>query len=176
MTLKPRIAAAYRGRPCTIAIIWLYPLFCLFAIIQSIHFMWIILLGISPSSDIGSAQHKGRFALYNCLVLGHTEFPGVQRIYCNPFPAKTFYGSHRLDPVMIRPPGIDHGAFVVSQETVWYARVLLLFLTSAQTDTGSKSFDCELVSTMETYDDTENGCNMIYMYYMYYMYYTWYMH
>jgi hypothetical protein len=125
-----------------------------------------------------SAQHKGHFALYNCLVLGHTEFPGVpvQRIYCNPFPAKTFYGSHRLDPVMIRPPGIDHGAFVVSPETVWYARVLLLFSASAQTDTGSKSFDCALVSTMETYDDPENGCNMIYMYYTYYTYYTSYMH
>ncbi len=35
-----------------------------------------------------SAQHKGHLALYNCLVLGHTKFPGVQRIYCNPFPAK----------------------------------------------------------------------------------------
>ena len=61
---------------------------------------------------------------------------------------------------MIRPPGIDHGAFVVSQETVWYARVLLLFSASAQTDTGPKSFDCALVSTMETYDDPENGWYM----------------
>ncbi len=62
---------------------------------------------------------------------------------------------------MIQPPGIDHGVFVVSPETVWYARVLLLFSASAQTDTGSKSFDCALVSTMETYDDPENGCNMM---------------
>ena len=35
-----------------------------------------------------SAQHRGHFALYNCLVLGHTKFPGVQRICCSPFPAK----------------------------------------------------------------------------------------
>ena len=104
-----------------------------------------------------SAQHRGHFALYNCLVLGHTKFPGVQRIYCSPFPAKKFYGSHRLDPVFIRPPGINKGAFVVSPDTVWYARVLLLFSASAQTDTGSKSFDCAFVSTMETYDDPENG-------------------
>ncbi len=123
-----------------------------------------------------SAQHKGHFALYNCLVLGHTNFPGVQRIYCNPFPAKTFYGSHRLDPVMIRPPRIDNGAVVVSPETVWYARVLLLFSASAKTDTGSKSFDCALVSTMETYDDPENGCYMYYMHYMYYTYYTYYVY
>lgn len=61
---------------------------------------------------------------------------------------------------MIRPPGIDNGAFVVSPETVWYARVLLLFTASAKTDTGSKSFDCALVSTMETYDDPENGWYM----------------
>ena len=58
---------------------------------------------------------------------------------------------------MIRPSGIDTGAFVVSPDTVWYARVLLLFSASAATDTGSKSFDCALVSTLETYDDTENG-------------------
>ncbi len=33
---------------------------------------------------------------------------------------------------MIRLPGIDHGAFVVSPSTVWYARVLLLFLPLLQ--------------------------------------------
>ena len=65
-----------------------------------------------------SALRKGHFALYSCLVLGHTKYKGVQRVYCNPFPAKTFYGSHRLDLVMIRPPGIDNGAFVVSPVTV----------------------------------------------------------
>ena len=41
-----------------------------------------------------SAQHKGHFALYNCLVLGYTKYNGVQRVYYNPFPAKPFYGSH----------------------------------------------------------------------------------
>jgi hypothetical protein len=104
-----------------------------------------------------SARRKGHFALYNCLVLGHTKYSGVQRVYCNPFPAKTFHASHRMDFVMILPPGIDNGAFVVSQDTVWYARVLLLFSASAATDTGSKSFDCALVSTQKSYDDPENG-------------------
>ena len=98
-----------------------------------------------------SALHKGHFSLYICLVLGHTKYSGVQRVYCNPFPAKPFHGCHRLDPVMIRPPGIDNGAFVVSPDSVWYARVLLLFTATAQTDTGSKTFDCALVSTLETY-------------------------
>jgi hypothetical protein len=44
-----------------------------------------------------------------------------------------FHGSHRLDSdmVMIKPPGIDNGAFVVSPDTVWYARVLLLFFERA---------------------------------------------
>jgi hypothetical protein len=65
---------------------------------------------------------------------------------------------------MIRPPGIDNGAFVVSPDTVWYARVLLLFSASAMTYTGSKSFDCALVSTLETYYDHGN--------YMYYSDYT----
>jgi hypothetical protein len=104
-----------------------------------------------------SAKRKGNFALFNCLVLGHTKYNGVQRVYCNPFPAKPFHCSHRLDMVIIRPPGIDNGGFVVSPETVWYAWVLLLFSASAMTDTGSKTFECALVSTLETYDDPENG-------------------
>ncbi len=62
-----------------------------------------------------------------------------------------------MELVMIRPPGIDNGAFVVSPESVWYARVLLLFSASAMTDTGSKSFDCALVSSWETHDDPGNG-------------------
>ncbi len=104
-----------------------------------------------------SAQRKGHFSLYNsgCLILGLTKYNGVQRVYCNPFPAKPFYGSHRLGPVMIRPPCLDHGAFVVSPDSVWYAQVLLLFSATSQTDTGSKTFECALVSTLETYDDPE---------------------
>jgi hypothetical protein len=30
-----------------------------------------------------SAGHKGHFALYTCLVIGHTKFNGVLRVYCN---------------------------------------------------------------------------------------------
>jgi len=110
-----------------------------------------------------SAQRKGHFALYNCLVLGHTKYNGVQRVYCNQFPAKPLYGpnygSYQLDLVMIWPPGTDNGAFVVTRDSVWYALVLLLFSASAQSDTGSKSFDCALVLKLETYYDPENGNN-----------------
>ena len=56
--------------------------------------------------------------------------------------------------------------FVVSPDTVWYARVLLLFSASAMTDTGSKSFDCALVSRMEAYNYPENSNYMHYIYYM----------
>ena len=91
-----------------------------------------------------SAGRMGHFALYNCVVLGHTKYKGVQRIYCNPFPAKPFHGCHRPDLVIIRPLGIDNGAFVVKPETVWYALVLLLFSTTVTTDTGSKAFNCAL--------------------------------
>ena len=28
-----------------------------------------------------SAVSKGHFALYNCLMLGHTKYKGVQRVY-----------------------------------------------------------------------------------------------
>ena len=119
-----------------------------------------------------SAQRKGHFALFNCLVIGHNKYKGVQRVYCNPFPAKPFHGSHRLDLVMIRPPGIDNGAFILSPNSVWYARVLLLFSASAMTDTGSKSFECALVSTLETYNDPENGKDDYYTYHSIYTHYA----
>jgi hypothetical protein len=114
-----------------------------------------------------STKRQGHFALFIFLVLGHIKYIGVQRVYCNPFPAKTFHGSHRLDIVMLRPPGIDYGAFVVSPDTVWYALALLLFSASAVTDTGSKSFECALVST---YDDPENGNYINYITYICYVY------
>ena len=72
-----------------------------------------------------SAKRKGHFALFNCLVLGHNKYKGVQRVYCNPFPKKMFYGGHRMDPVIIRPPGIDNGAFVVSPEKKSQAGMLV---------------------------------------------------
>jgi hypothetical protein len=30
-----------------------------------------------------SAQRKSHFSQYNCLVLGHTKYNGVKRVYCN---------------------------------------------------------------------------------------------
>ena len=137
---------------------------CIIRFILIIHIIFQVAALLGTLEFQESAKRKGHFALYNCLVLGHTKYKGVQRVYSNPFPAKPFHGSHRLDMVMIRPPGIDNGAFVVSPDTVWYARVLLLFSASAMTDTGSKSFECALVSTLETYDDPENG-----IYYITYM-------
>jgi hypothetical protein len=29
-----------------------------------------------------SAKRKGHFALFNCLVLGHTKDNGVQQVFC----------------------------------------------------------------------------------------------
>jgi hypothetical protein len=78
-------------------------------------------------TDSAQPEGKGHFSLYNCLVLGHTKYNGVQWVDCNPFPAKLFYGNHRLDIVMILPPVLDHRAFVVSPYSVCYALGLLLF-------------------------------------------------
>ena len=37
-----------------------------------------------------SARREGHFALYNCLVLGHTKYKGVQQVYCSLFPENYF--------------------------------------------------------------------------------------
>jgi hypothetical protein len=99
-----------------------------------IHIMFQVVALLVTLESQDSAKHKGHFALYNCLVLGHTKYSGVQRDYCNLFLAKQFHGSHSMDLVMVRPPGIDNGAFVVTPDSVWYARVLLLFSASAATE------------------------------------------
>ena len=99
-----------------------------------------------------SDDRKGHFCLFNCLVIGHSKHQGVQRLYCDPFPKKLFYGRNRQDLALVRPPGIEHGGFVLTPDSVWYCRVLLLFSFSAMTDTGSKSFDCALVSVMERHE------------------------
>ncbi len=71
------------------------------------HYIQVIALFVTLEMQ-ESAKCKGHFALYNCLVLCHTKYSGVQRVYCCPFPAKPFYSSHRLELIMIRPPGIDN--------------------------------------------------------------------
>ncbi len=65
-----------------------------------------------------SAKHKGHFALFNCSVLGHTASQWSSAgLYSHLFPKKTFYSCHRMDLVMIRPPGIETGAFMVSPDS-----------------------------------------------------------
>jgi hypothetical protein len=46
---------------------------------------------------------------------------------------------------------------VVSHESIWYVPVLLFFSASANIDTGLKSSDCALASTLEICDDPEMG-------------------
>ena len=62
-----------------------------------------------------------------------------------------------MDPVFVRPSGVQPRGFFLTPASVWYCRVLLLFSASALTDTGSKSFDCVLVSTLETLETSGNG-------------------
>ena len=67
-----------------------------------------------------SRGRSGHFALFNCWILGHTKYNGVQRIYCDPFPNKKFYGAHRMDLVFVCPPGVQARGFVMTPDSVWY--------------------------------------------------------
>jgi hypothetical protein len=116
-----------------------------------------------------SDARTGHFCLFHCLVIGHSKHQGVQRVYCDPFPKKLFHGANRQDLVFIRPPGIENGGFVLKPDSVWYCRVLLLFSFSAMTDTGSRSFDCALISVMERYEGARASGNYL-MYLNYWMY------
>ena len=120
---------------------------CLFVVVTIIEVIVIIAIILQVNALLetlelkDSAQRKGHFALNNCLVLGHTKYNGVQRVYCNQFPARPLYGSHRLDLVMIRPPGIENGAFGGHARFSLVRTGFAPFSASAHTNTGSKSFD-----------------------------------
>ncbi len=131
-----------------------------------------------------SAKCKGHFALYNCLVLGqkfllhsNRQLAENRHVMCvmekawfeprtlgtgadratNCATALVGAGSYQIQWC---PTGLLQSiSSLVSPDTVWYARVLLLFSASGTIDTGSKSrsFECALVSMLETYDDPENG-------------------
>ena len=107
-----------------------------------------------------SRDSSGHFALFNCLMLGHTKYKGVQRIYCDPFPKKgsTAPTEWTLSSSVLL---VYSRGFVLTPDSVWNCRVLLLFSMSALTDNGSKSYDCALVSTLETYATSKSGnyCN-----------------
>lgn len=98
-----------------------------------------------------SQQHTGHFRLFNVLVIGHTKHSGVQRVYCEPFPNRKYHQCHRQDLVFCRPPGMQRGNFILSADSVFYCRMLLLFSMAVATDTGDKTFDCALVSVLENY-------------------------
>ena len=79
-------------------------------------------------------------------------------------------GRNRQDLSIIRPPGIEPGGFVLTPDSVWYCRVLLIFSFSTMTDTGSRSFDCALVAVMEQHDRRlARGNDLIYFNYLAYM-------
>ena len=60
--------------------IFLVP-FSIIRIIRFIHIMSQVNALLQTLELQESAQRKGHFALFNCLVLGHTKYRGVQRVY-----------------------------------------------------------------------------------------------
>jgi hypothetical protein len=50
-----------------------------------------------------SAKDKGHYALYNCFMLGHTEYNGIQRVFCNKFPIKLFLPSIVMREFIVLP-------------------------------------------------------------------------
>jgi hypothetical protein len=53
--------------------------------------------------------------------------------------------------VMVRPPGIDKGAFQLRIDNVWFCKVLFLFSFVSQNDLARKRHDCAFVSVLEEY-------------------------
>ena len=70
--------------------------------------------------------------MFRTLEVGHTKYPGVQRLQCWPFADQKFYGYNREDFVFVRPPGVER--FVRSPDNMWYGRLRLLFKIAAKID------------------------------------------
>ena len=45
--------------------------------------------------------------LFGTLELGHTKYPGLQRLQCWPYADQKFYCHNREDLVFVRPPGVE---------------------------------------------------------------------
>ena len=93
-----------------------------------------------------SLQGDGHFCLFGTLEIGHTLYPGVQRVMCMPFSEILYYGASREDYVFVRPPGVDR--FELTPDNVWYGRIKLLFSISVESDVsdGPITTDCAYVS------------------------------
>ena len=91
-------------------------------------------------------QGDGHFCLFGTLEIGHTLYPGVQRVMCMPFKGLLYYAANREDYVFVRPPGVNQ--FELTPDNVWYGRIKLLFSISVQSDVSVEStkIDCAFVS------------------------------
>ena len=94
-------------------------------------------------------KDQGHFRLFGTLELGHSEYPGLQRVQCWPFKELQYYGVNRQDFVFVRPPEAAAEGFTPTPDNVWYCKVLLLFDMEAETDSGPKEFQCAYVSLLQ---------------------------
>ena len=93
-----------------------------------------------------AAKDKGHFRLFGTLAIGHEVYTGYQRVQCWPFTKLLYYGANRQDFVMVRPPGTVPETFVLTPDSVWYCKTLLLFDMQSKTDSGFKEYQCAYVS------------------------------
>ena len=72
----------------------------------------------------------------------------------------------------MRPAGIPPGGFILTPDSITteYTAIQFLFSFSAMTDTGSKSFDCALVSVLEPYEGLSAGGYLTYLTYVNYLF------
>ena len=97
-----------------------------------------------------AAKDKGHFRLFGTLAIGHEVYTGYQRVQCWPFTKLLYYGANRQDFVIVRPPGTVPETFVLTPDSVWYCKTLLLFQVDMQskTDSGFKEYQCAYVSVL----------------------------
>lgn len=95
-----------------------------------------------------AAKDKGHFGLFGTLAIGHEVYTGYQRVQCWPFTKLLYYGANRQDFVIVRPPGTVPETFVLTPDSVWYCKTLLLFDMQSKTDSGFKEYQCAYVSVL----------------------------
>ena len=96
-----------------------------------------------------AVKGEGHINMFGTLKIGHTVYPGVQRVQSWQFTDLKYYGFNREDFVFIRPPGVE--AFVLGPSSVWYGRVRLLFSISVKTDSVDDPVEmkCAFISVCE---------------------------
>ena len=117
-----------------------------------------------------TSTHVLKFIIVHSIHVLGCSGSGSDDDFCDPLALEDPAGAHTPPTPPVAP---SPSASPAPMWHHWYARVLLLFSASTNTDTGSKSFDCAVCTCVDDRNIQRSWEWLIKIYYTYYYNYTW---